>query len=88
MVSQKTFQTLDATSALRVALRWQPTGGLSQAAGAKHLSRLAEGRLKFDSNYFCHFEVQMSLALCLKRRRTVWSELGSLRKPWRGLIAD
>lgn len=30
----------------------------------------------------------MSLALCLKQQRTAWSELGSLRKPWRGLIAD
>lgn len=71
-----------------VALCWQTTGGLSQGAQCKNLFLLSELRLEFDSNYFWHFEVQMSLALCLKQQRTAWSELGSRHKPWRGLIAD
>lgn len=78
----------DATRAHRAALCWPPTGGLSKVAECENLSLLAERRLQSDSNYFWHFEVEMSLALCLKQQRTVWSELGSLYKPWRGLIAD
>lgn len=68
-------------------------GARPQVVGPKwpsvqNLSPLAERRLQSESNYFWHFEVEMSLASCLRQQRTVRSELGSLYKPRRGLIAD